>query len=97
MPAQSGQLQLNLMSAGAGNKPVCGLQIRSITGWDNFPCSSSTIESMEPARSWPMVFHLAGATSATFTSTSYRLEPMTLAATEPPAPICKSITAPLRT
>jgi hypothetical protein len=69
MEAQSGQLQLNLISFGAGKRPVFGLQIRSITELESRPCRSSTSESIEPAQSVLMDRHCFPGTATTVTLT----------------------------
>jgi len=51
MPAQSGQEQDILISAGAGNRPSPSRQTRSITFFESLPDSNSTSEPIEPAQS----------------------------------------------
>src|SRR5665213_354644 len=95
MAAESGQLQLNVISLGEGNRPEPGRVIRSITDVDNRPCSSSIHESMDCAQSLAMLCQCEVGTWEIFTVIRYRLDPMTRAATTPSV-ICKSITEPFR-
>jgi hypothetical protein len=55
MAAESGQLQLKLISFVEGNRPVPGRVNRSITAADNCPCSNSTSVSMDRAQSRAML------------------------------------------
>lgn len=63
--AQSGQLQSNAISFGAGKRPVFGAQIRCITPLESRPCRSSTNESIEPAQSAPSACHCLPGTAVT--------------------------------
>jgi hypothetical protein len=65
--APSGQVQENRMSDGIGNSPLSWQQIRSITPFENRPCSSSTRESMPPAQSVQIERHSAGASALMLT------------------------------
>ena len=48
-----------------------------MTPLENRPCSNSTSESIAPAQSVQMDFHVAFATGATFSATLYNSEPLT--------------------
>lgn len=64
IPAQSGQLHANSISAGAGNRPVPGWHMRSMTVWLSCPCNRSTSESMLSAQYLPMACHHVFGTAA---------------------------------
>ena len=69
MSAQSGQLHESSISAGDGNRPALCRQMRSITPWDNLPCSSSTSESIAPPQSLQMDFQCVFLTGPIFNVT----------------------------
>ena len=67
--AQSGQLQSNWIAVGAGNRPVPGLQMRSITALESLPCSSSTKESIDPEQSLAIACQCFSGTAVMLTAT----------------------------
>ena len=81
---------------GAGNMPVCGLHMRSITACDSLPCSSSTSVAMEPVQSCTSACHCALGSAVMSITIWYSSEPVTLAVILP-GWICRSTTEPLRT
>src|SRR3970282_2990429 len=91
--AQSGQLQVKMMSFGDGNNPVFSSQRRVMTPFEKRPCRSSTRESIAPEQSLQMALHRARGTGPTVTFTSYIVEPLTSAVTLP-GPRCRSTTEP---
>src|SRR5829696_7685866 len=68
--AQSGQLQVKMMSFGDGNSPVFCSQRRAITPLEKRPCRSSTSESMAPVQSVQMARQSDRGTGPTVTFTS---------------------------
>src|SRR4029453_9078486 len=94
--AQSGQLQVKMMSFGDGKSPVFCSQRRAITPLEKRPCRSSTSESMAPEQSLQMALQQDRGTGPTVTFTSYIVEPLTSAVTRP-GPTCRSTTHPFRT
>ena len=70
--------------------------MRSMTGFDKRPCSSSTSEAIDPVHSSTSRLHCAAGTGAIAISIRYRLDPITCAITLPGS-ILRSMTEPLRT